>query len=232
MKNKKNLQERLQSVDFMKNLLVTCVNGLEIANNKYDPIGAKLNGWSETVIENIGSYEAIFEKLHEKYRGTVELAPELELLMTLISSAFMYHMMQTMFKTAIPNLGQTMSENPVLMREMAKSLGKAADKTTQQTGIPQPANEQTQGGGFDISSLLSGLMGGLGPPQMPNYNQGPPPPQNTRNFQNPQTTNKQNVDDPDEVNSRLTDISDIGSDTSSVRITKAKKTGSKRKIIL
>ena len=227
----KNLQERYQSVDFMKNCLVTLVSGVEMLNNRYDPIGAKLNGWSETIIENMGSYETIFEKLHEKYRGSVELAPELELLFTLISSAFMYHMMQTMFKTAIPNLGQTMMQNPVLMKEMAKAVGKAADTTNQQTaGIPQPANQEPAP--FDIGSLLSGLMGGLGNmggnpfPQGPNPAQGPPPPQNTRQPQ-PQSYPQ---DDKDEVSSRLTDIS-ADTDNSSVRIS-TKRNSNKRRISL
>ena len=245
----KNLQERIQSVDFMKNLLVTFTNGIEILNDKYDPIGAKLNGWSETVIENMGSYESIFEKLHEKYKGTVELAPELELLMTLVSSMFMYHMMQTMFKTAIPNLGQTMAQNPVLMKEMARAVGQAADKTAgqqsaQQQGIPQAANEMPGGnGGFDISSLLGGLMGGLGGAggmggmggmPMPNFAQGPPPPQNTRRPRTTGQTSKNkssaNYNDPDEVNSRLTDMSG-DSDNSSVRISK-KRNSNKRRIVL
>lgn len=165
----KYILEKDQGIDFMKNILVTIVHGIEILNKKFDPIGAKLGGWSESVMENLNSYETIFERLYGKYCDTVDVAPELELLLTLASSAFMYHMMQTVFKTSIPNLGQTMLNNPVLMKEMGRSVAQAADMsggTPPQQGIPQPSNQTASagGGGFDFGSILSGLFPGGGGP--------------------------------------------------------------------
>lgn len=179
----KYLLEKDQGIDFMKNVLITIVHGIEILNKKFDPIGAKLGGWSESVMENITSYESIFEKLYNKYCDTVDVAPELELLLTLASSAFMYHMMQTVFKTSLPNLSQTMLNNPVLMREMGRSVAQAADTTqNQQSGIPQPSNQNppSGGGGFDFGSILSGLF----PPQQ----QSPPRPPQQQQPQTPPTS--------------------------------------------
>lgn len=176
----KSLIEKDASVDFMKNMLITFVHGTEILNGKFDPVGAKLNGWSESVMENIGSYESIFEKLHEKYQGSVDVAPELELLMTLASSAFMFHMMQTLFKNAAPNLGTAVMQDPNLMAGLGQAAARAADMTNNQNqarnaGIPTPVNQNMSGPsqGFDISSLLSGMgplmgmMGGAGGGQNP-----------------------------------------------------------------
>ena len=184
--------EREASVDFMKNMLITFVHGTEIMNNKWDPVGAKLDGWSESVMENIGSYESIFERLHEKYTGSVDVAPELELLMTLASSAFMFHMMQTLFKNAAPNLGTAVMQDPNLMAGLGQAAARAADMTNQQSnGIPTPSNQNMSGPsqGFDISSLLSGMgplmgmMGGSGNiPKRSNPVQQPPI---SHAFQNP-----------------------------------------------
>jgi hypothetical protein len=198
----KSYIEKDASVDFMKNMLITFVHGTEIMNDKWDPVGAKLSGWSESVMENIGSYETIFERLHEKYQGSVDVAPELELLMTLASSAFMFHMMQSLFKNAAPNLGNAVMQDPNLMAGLGQAAARAADMTNKQSqGLPTPSNQNMSGPsqGFDISSLLSGMgplmgmMGGsgggmMGGPQRPVPTQAPPPVQQSsvqHAFQNP-----------------------------------------------
>ena len=54
------------SVHFQQKILMAAVTGVEFLNKKFDPIGAKLEGWSESVMDNINDYEEIFQKLHEK----------------------------------------------------------------------------------------------------------------------------------------------------------------------
>lgn len=238
----KSILERDQSVDFMKNVLVTFVQGVEMLNGKFDPIGAKLNGWSESIMENIGTYESIFERLHEKYQGTVEIAPELELLMTLASSAFMFHMMQTVFKQAIPNLPQAMMQDPNLMRGLASATARAADMSNNQNaqqrgnygtgGVPTPSN-QTMGGpsqGLDIMSLMGSMMGGMNLPTQGFQNPLPRPvnPRNEPplNFQQSQQPQPQTQRD-DDVMSTGSGLSNL-SDGSGIRISKSK---SDKKII-
>ena len=236
----KNLLEKDSSVEFMKSLLITFVHGTEILNNKFDPVGAKLNGWSESIMENIGSYETIFEKLHEKYQGSVDVAPELELLMTLASSAFMFHMMQTLFKNAAPNMGTAVMQDPNLMAGLGQAAARAADMSSNQSrGIPTPINQNMSGpsGGFDISSLLGGLgpimgaMGGMGGGNIAQAFQNPPPrPVNPRTSEptvtgyGQQNFNKPEFNRPrdDDENSRVTDFSD-DSNGSGVRISSNKK---------
>lgn len=243
-----SMMERDNSVEFMKNCLITLVSGVEFANNKFDPIGAKLGGWSESVMENIGSYETIFAKLHEKYRGSVDIAPELELLMTLATSAFMYHMMQTVFKQAIPNLGPAMMQDPNLMSGLGQAAARAADMSRQQQqGIPTPSN-QPMGGpsqGLDIGSLLGSMMGGMQPNQggggfAQSFQNPLPRPVDPRSQQPPMTGYNQQkpgysmadnyANRPardDDENSRVTDAS-TDSEGSGIRIRKSK---SDKKII-
>jgi hypothetical protein len=43
-------------------------------------------------MENISDYDSSFERLLKKYAGKAEMAPEVELVMALGSSAFMFHL--------------------------------------------------------------------------------------------------------------------------------------------
>jgi hypothetical protein len=159
-----------QSVKFSRRMMVACVSGLEFLNKRYNPIDVHLDGWSESVMENLDDYDGIFEELYVKYKTKMNVAPEVKLIMMLGGSAMMFHLTNSMFKAAIPNMSDVMKQNPELVKSMVQAV--------QNTKSNQPAQEQTvktdangrremKGPGFDISSLMGGIM-------MP-----PPPPMNT-----------------------------------------------------
>ena len=87
------------SVKFQKNMLITFVSGIEILNDKFDPFDVKLSGWSEHVNENAMDYDDIFEELHEKWKGSAKMMPELRLMFALGGSAMMFHMKKSIFKS-------------------------------------------------------------------------------------------------------------------------------------
>ena len=58
-----------QSVKFSRRTLVACVTGLEFLNKRYNPLEIQLDGWSESVMENVDDYDGVFEELHNKYKG-------------------------------------------------------------------------------------------------------------------------------------------------------------------
>ena len=167
VQKQQSLIQEEESIKFMRNALITFVHGVEIMNSKFDPIGAKLNGWSNSVMEDVGSYEGIFQRLHEKYRGSVEMAPELELLMTLAQSAFMFHLMETVFKGALPNLGAAISSDPNLVNGLMRATARAVDQKNAPKPPPQPSNSVPAGGGFgggpsfNLGEMLGPLMGGI-----------------------------------------------------------------------
>ena len=45
------------SIKFQKKMLMACVTGIEFLNNRFDPLDLKLDGWSESVHENINDYK-------------------------------------------------------------------------------------------------------------------------------------------------------------------------------
>jgi hypothetical protein len=89
------------SVKFQRKVLIAISSGMEYLNTRFDPFNVELNGWSETIMESIGDYDAIFEKLHEKYRGTATMPPECELLLAIAGSAFTFHLSNSFFKKSM-----------------------------------------------------------------------------------------------------------------------------------
>lgn len=124
----KKQREVANSVKFQRKVMMAAVTGFEFLNSKFDPFDIKLDGWSESINENIIDYDEVFEELSEKYSGKSEIAPEIKLLMMLGGSAFMFHLTNTMFKSSIPGMGDIMKQNPDLMKQFAKaavgSIGK------------------------------------------------------------------------------------------------------------
>jgi hypothetical protein len=160
----KRKREIDQSVKFQRKMLVAFVTAIEFLNGKFDPLDLKLDGWSESVHENANDYDDIFEELHEKYKGTAQMAPELKLMLMLGGSGFMFHLTNTMFKTSLPGMGDIMRQNPDLMRQFSQAAGSSMGQ---------------QNPGF--SNLMGGLFngGGGGGSQMPPQRPTPPPPQQT-----------------------------------------------------
>jgi|TARA_B110000503_G_scaffold2413_1_gene3193 hypothetical protein len=159
-----------QSVRFSRRMLVACVTGLEFLNKRYNPFEVQLEGWSESIMENVDDYDGVFEELYVKYRSKVSVAPEIKLIMMLGGSAMMFHLTNSMFKSVMPNMNDVMKQNP----DLIKSMMSAVQNTTRNTGGPADTapvggsgEYQMQGPGIDISSLMGGIM-------MP-----PTPPMNT-----------------------------------------------------
>ena len=114
-------RESEASIKFQKKMLMACVTGIEFLNGKFDPFDVKLEGWSESVHENINDYNEVFEELHEKYKDRAKMAPELKLLFMVGGSAFMFHLTNTMFKSQLPGMDDILKQNPDLMKQFANA---------------------------------------------------------------------------------------------------------------
>ena len=122
-------KEKGSSVRFQGKMLMAFVSGLEFLNSKFDPFDLKLDGWAESVNENIDDYDDVFAELHEKYADKAKMAPELKLIFMLGGSAAMLHMTNTMFKSAMPGMDDIMRQNPELMQQFTNA---AANSMSQQ----------------------------------------------------------------------------------------------------
>ena len=122
-------KEKGSSVRFQGKMLMAFVSALEFLNNRFDPFDLKLDGWAESVNENIDDYDDVFAELHEKYADKAKMAPELKLIFMMGGSAAMLHMTNTMFKSAMPGMDDIMRQNPELMQQFTNA---AANSMSQQ----------------------------------------------------------------------------------------------------
>ena len=147
----KKQREIDNSIKFQRKVMMAAITGLEFLNNKFDPFDIKLDGWSESVNENINDYDEVFEELAEKYGGKSEVAPEIKLLMMLGGSAFMFHLTNTLFKSSIPGMDDIMKQNPDLMKQFAKAAVGSIGQETQRTpepvrrNVPKPQRRDMSG---------------------------------------------------------------------------------------
>ena len=109
------------SVKFSKKMLQAFVSGAEFLNTKFDPFDVKLDGWSESMHDSLDDYDEVFEDLHFKYRTKTKIMPEIKLLMMVGSSAFMFHLTNTMFSSTMPQMGDVLKNNPELRRQFAQA---------------------------------------------------------------------------------------------------------------
>ena len=148
------------------------------------------------------------------------MAPELRLLFTLFGSAFMFHLSNTMFKSALPGVGDIMKQNPDLMQQFGQAAATSMGKS--QPGF----------GGF-MGNILNNFTGGCNSsrqqqqqqPQARMEDMGPPiyDPMNKPPFSNPQppprempssnptnSSNNNSTSDIDALLSNISNIKDLG----------------------
>lgn len=149
-------------------MLVACVSGLEFLNKRYNPVDVYLDGWSENVVENLDDYDGVFEELYNKYKTKMNVAPEVKLIMMLGGSAMMFHLTNSMFKTAIPNMNDVLKKNPELVKNMVEAVQNSGGSQQQapQPTVDENGRREMRGPGIDLSQLMGGMM-------------MPPPPMNT-----------------------------------------------------
>ena len=109
------------AIKFQRKALIAILSGIEFLNKKFDPFSVKLEGWTESITNDIDEYDNVFERLYDKYHGTAEMAPEIELMMMLAGSALMFHMSKSLFNNNF-NLNSILKQNPDLMANLMKSM--------------------------------------------------------------------------------------------------------------
>jgi Family of unknown function (DUF5767) len=166
------------SIKFQRQCLMGAVTGFEFLNGKFNPFDWQLEGWSESVHENIEDYDEVFEELYDKYKGKGNMPPEAKLLMTLVGSGFMFHMSNSFFRQKMANVdpGDIFRNNPDLAKQFAAAAAQQAGPgfgnfmgaAIGVQGTPQQAMPQmpsTPGPFYQSSNSMN--AGGPPMPQMP-----------------------------------------------------------------
>lgn len=144
------------SIKFQRNALMTFATGLEFINSRFNPFDVNLEGWSESVHENSEDYDEIFEELYDKYKDAGKMPPEVRLVMTLGTSAAMFHITNTYFKSKMPGMDDILRNNPELARQFATAA----------------ANQVGSGFGNFVGAAMQGGRGQQGQSQGQQQGQG------------------------------------------------------------
>ena len=198
--------EAERAIRFQKRILIACVTGLEYLNKRFDPFDLQLDGWSENMMENQDDYDGVFEELYQKYNTKVAVAPEVKLIMMVGGSAMMFHLTNTMFKSAMPDMNKVLKQNPDLVKNMVDAVQRTQQQAPPPSAPVSAGRHEMRGPGMDLSSLMGGII-------------GPPPPIGTREPGPRETPQEDDVSDIVSV--------DLGSDTKEVSVKKPRKSKKK-----
>jgi hypothetical protein len=164
------------SIRFQRQCLMGVVTGMEYLNGKFNPFDWQLEGWSESVHENIDDYDEVFEELYDKYKGRGNMPPEAKLLMTLVGSGFMFHMSNSFFRSKMANVtpDDIFRSNPQLAQQFAAAAAQQAGPgfgnfMGAAMGVPPQAQRAPQSAPPSANMFYNAANGGGAPPvpQMP-----------------------------------------------------------------
>ena len=114
------------SIKFQRQMLMGAITGMEWLNGRFDPFDIKLEGWSESVHENVEDFDEIFEELYDKYKDRGKMSPEMRLIMAVGGSGFMCHVSNSFFRSKMPSMDDVLKNNPMLARQMAAAAAAQA----------------------------------------------------------------------------------------------------------
>ncbi len=154
-------------IENQKNALILFSSFLQMANSNYNNVVEfNLDGWSDSLHDNIDKFEPVFEELYDKYKDTVQMAPEFKLVLMFFGSAVSYHFSQQILKKAeksMPGFGAVMDRNPALKKSYTDAAANlfVNNMAGNNRNNNQSENGPATGGGFnDILGGLGSLMGG------------------------------------------------------------------------
>lgn len=157
-----------RSVAFFKRMLLLGVQGIEMMNNKFDPLGVDLDGWSEAMgysMEN-QEYDEVMAELYEKYKGRGQMSPEMRLIFMIISSATMFTISKKItkmdsgnpFKSFIGGFMNNQQQPKTTYVPSANDLRNDNTSETSDDNMPSrmngPNSQYINGNDIDINNIL------------------------------------------------------------------------------
>ena len=117
----KSFVDRRNGIKLYKNTILNIANIVEFANNKYDPFGIKLEGWSEHMGVEVDSYDDVMEELYEKYKGKGKSIPaEIKLFLLIAASGAAFHFSKA-FLSKTPGMEGVMNMQPEIISKIVNN---------------------------------------------------------------------------------------------------------------
>ncbi len=121
----KSFVTKRNGIKLYKNIIINGASLIEFMNDRYDPFGAQLDGWSEHMSIEVESYDEVLEQLYEKYKSSgKEMPPELKLIFLMVTSATAFHFSKSHLSN-IPGLNKVLEKNPDLIANLVNQQNKS-----------------------------------------------------------------------------------------------------------
>ena len=105
-------QQMEQSVEMCKKVIVGVTSVFEYMNTRFDPIGLKLDGYSESVSDQRDDLTEPLEELYEKHSDKFDMPPEVKIMMIIGGAAAQTHIMNSMSGSKKPQEQPVYHSNP------------------------------------------------------------------------------------------------------------------------
>lgn len=103
LSDKQTVVRNKAGIKTARRVLLAGVSILEFLHRKWNPLRLHLDGFGEYVMGNIDDYDNVFQRLIEKYQGSGQMPPEIELVVMLGTSAVMFHISNMFVSRAMGN---------------------------------------------------------------------------------------------------------------------------------
>jgi hypothetical protein len=124
-------------------------------NNQFDPINAKLDGWSGQFKEDLanGYYDTVCEELYDKYSDKFQMPPEVRLMSMVATSALQFHVAQVVVSRTLDTTqtDQIIKNNPQIKKDIMDAVNKSP------IGQEIKKNQQKMNNPSDIDNILKEL---------------------------------------------------------------------------
>jgi hypothetical protein len=129
LKYHSDIQNRKNGIELAKSFLFNGITAIEFLNDRYDPFGFQLSGWSDQVKLNKEDYNEVFGELIDKYkRSTTKMEPEVKLALMLGMSAASFHATKAM-ASSLPGIEDVVKSNPELINKIRSNINKSINKS-------------------------------------------------------------------------------------------------------
>lgn len=123
-----NYKKKKDAVNLGKGFMMNAVTALEFMNERYDPFGLKLKGWSDQMQIGLEGYDTVFGQLYEKWKGSGrEMEPEIKLILMVSASAVSFHASKKM-ADSLPGLDKILESNPELLSKLQGAINENISK--------------------------------------------------------------------------------------------------------
>ena len=149
-----------------RKLLIGATGLMEWLNHEYDPVGARLDGWSSHVMAHIHDFDSALTRIWERYADVLgETNPILELVIALAMSGVMYHFTQRMLEGE-RSRADTRLQDPGIRARMAAMAEERGPPAPAPAPAPAPERARPPPPPDDYADILS-EMPTMVPPEEP-----------------------------------------------------------------